>query len=233
MNRLLKAAALTAAAAGPLILAYALPRGLATAAVIGYLLLVLWVGYARVFRPNQELITIRHAELDALFDVVFSDYEADLSRFPFRVHIFRRSGMFPVETLEMVYSYRTHSTDPDRDIRFYRYLGGEGEGLVWQACQNSDVRYFRRDDVPDAKAAFHLKGGQDTATREVHAVLALPLRRLLGQNGLGSNNEPVGVMSFDALTAEAAESLEQLFDQFRTGQQPELAELAERISFYV
>jgi hypothetical protein len=233
MNRSLKAVALTAAAAGPLILAYLLPRGMATAAVIVYLLLVLWVGYALVFRPNQELITIRHAELDALFDVVFSDYEADLSRFPFRVHVFRRSGMFPVEKLQMVYSYRTHSTDPDRGIRFFRYLGGAGEGLVWQACQNGDVRYFRRDDVPDTKAAFHLKGDQDTATREVHAVLALPLRSLLGKNGVAASRAPVGVLCFDALSSEAAESLEQLFDQFRGGEQPALVELAERISFYV
>jgi hypothetical protein len=194
---------------------------------------VLWVGYAMVFRPRQELVTIRDAELDALFDVVFSDYEADLSRFPFRVHIFRRSGMFPVEKLQMVYNYRTHSTDPDRGIRFFRYFGGEGEGLVWQACQNGDVRYFRRDDVPDAKAAFHLKGAQDSATREVFAVLALPLRRLLESNGTAVNDSPVGVLCFDALTSDAAESLEQLFKQFRGGEQPELAELAERISLYV
>ena len=62
---------------------------------------------------------LRDAELDALFDDVFSDYEADLSRFPFRAHIFRRRGMFPVEKLEMIYSYRTHATDPDRNIRFH------------------------------------------------------------------------------------------------------------------
>ena len=128
---------------------------------------------------EQDLATLRNAELDALFDIVFSDYEADLSRFPFRAHVFRRSGTFEVEKLEMVYSYRTHSTDPDREISFFRYQGGDGEGLVWQSCQNDDVRFFRRDDIADAAAAFHLRGEQDSATRDVFAVLALPLRPLL------------------------------------------------------
>src|SRR3990172_6653254 len=64
---------------------------------------------------EHDLATLRNAELDALFDIVFSDYEADLSRFPFRAHVFRRAGMYPVEKLEMIYSYRTHSTDPDRE----------------------------------------------------------------------------------------------------------------------
>ena len=77
---------------------------------------------------EHDLATLRNAELDALFDIVFSDYEADLSRFPFRAHVFRRSGTFEVEKLEMVYSYRTHSTDPDREISFYPLRGRRGRG---------------------------------------------------------------------------------------------------------
>jgi len=233
MMRLLKAAAWTAVAAAPLALAFWLPRAVAPVAVIVYLLGVYWVGYALVFTPSHDVPALHNAELDALFDGVFSDYEADLSRFPFRAHIFRRSGMFPIETLQMVYSYRTHSTDPDREIRFYRYFGKPGEGLVWQACANNDVRYFRRDDVPDAKAAFHLRGSQDSATHDVHAVLALPLRRLIADRNGAINDNPIGVLCFDALSPDAAESLEELFTQFLAGRQPELAELADRASFYV
>ena len=178
---------------------------------------------------EHDLATLRNAELDALFDIVFSDYEADLARFPFRAHVFRRSGTVEVEKLEMIYSYRTHSTDPDREISFYRYQGGEGEGLVWQCCQNDDVRFFRRDDVADTAAAFHLRGDQDSATRDVIAVLALPLRPMTESK----NEEPIGVLAFDALGTEAADSLEELFNHFSTGQQHDLVELAERVSLYV
>jgi hypothetical protein len=233
MIRFLKAAAWTAVAAGPLALAHWLPPGVAATAVIVYLLVVLRLSYALVARFSVELSALRNAELDALLDSVFSDYEADLTRFPFRVHIFRRCGLFPVEWLEMVYSYRTHSTDPDRGIRFFRLLGQAGEGLVWQTCEQGDVRYFRRDDVPDAKAAFRLRGAQDSATREVFAILALPLRQLVDSDAGGASESPIGVLCFDALSSEAADGLGQLFVGFRAGEEPALAELADRASLYV
>jgi hypothetical protein len=232
MIRFLKAAAWTAVAVGPLALAHWLPRGIAATAVIVYLLVLLRISYTLVWLLDMELPTLRNAELDALLDGVFSDYEADLTRFPFRAHIFRRCGMFPIEMLEMVYSYRTHSTDPDAGIRFFRFLGRPGEGLVWQTCEQGDVRYFRRDDVPDAKAAFRLRGAQDSATREVAAILALPLRQMFGNDGM-ENDQPIGVLCFDALTTEAADGLGQLFVQFRAGEQPALADLADRVSLYV
>jgi hypothetical protein len=134
----------------------------------------------------------------------------------------------------MIYSYRTHATDPDRNIRFHRYFGQPGEGLVWQTCENSDVRYFRRDDVPDTKSAFHLRGAQDSATREVFAVLTLPLRPLVAnQNGAAAQHRAVGVLSFDALSSDAADSLQDLFNQFHQGEHPELADLADRASLYI
>jgi hypothetical protein len=233
MIRFLKAVAWTAVAIGPLALSHWLPRGVAATAVIVYLLVVLRLSYSLVWVLDVELPTLRSAELDALFDGVFRDYEADLTRFPFRAHIFRRCGMFPIEWLEMVYSYRTHATDPDRGIRFFRFLGRPGEGLFWQTCEKGDVRYFRRDDVPDAKAAFRLRGAQDSATREVVANLALPLRQLVGNADAGANGVPTGVLCFDALTSEAADALGQLFVQFREGEQPALAELANRASLYL
>jgi hypothetical protein len=233
MIRFVKAAAWTAVAVGPLALAHWLPPGVAATAVIVYLLVLLKLSYALVGLLDVELPALRNAELDALLDGVFSDYEADLTRFPFRAHIFRRCGVFPVEWLEMVYSYRTHSTDPDRGIRFFRFLGRPGEGLVWQTCERSDIRYFRRDDVPDAKAAFHLRGAQDSATREVAAILALPLRQLVTSDATAASDRPIGVLCFDALTAEAADGLGELFVEFRTGEQPALAELADRASLYV
>jgi hypothetical protein len=233
MSRLLKAAAWTAAAAMPLLLVYLLPRGMAAPVVVFYLIAFFALSWRLVFRDESHLRMLRDAELDALFDNVFSDYEADLSRFPFRAHIFRRGGMFPVERLEMIYSYRTHATDPDRNIRFYRYLGRPGEGLVWQTCENSDVRYFRRDDVADTKAAFHLRGSQDSATREVFAVLTLPLRRLVGGRQADATRGAIGVLSFDALSSEAADALHELFNQFHQGEHPEVAELADRASLYL
>jgi hypothetical protein len=233
MTRLSKAVAWTAVAAGPLVLYLILPRALAIPAVVGYLAGLLAASYVILFRDEAHRPTIRDAELDALFDGVFSDYEADLERFPFRAHIFRRCGMAPLEKLEMIYSYRTHSTDPDRNIRFHRYFGRPGEGLVWQTCENGDVRYFRRDDVQDAKAAFHLSGQHDSATRDVAAVLALPLRQLTEASNGANNNRPIGVLCFDALTPDAADSLQQLFEDFQSGQRPELAELADRASLYV
>jgi hypothetical protein len=233
MTRLLKAVAWTAVAIGPLVLYFVLPSGLAAPAVIAYLLGVLGLSYTLVFRDETPRPTIRDAELDAIFDNVFSDYEADLERFPFRAHIFRRRGMMPVEKLEMIYSYRTHSTDPDRGIRFHRYFGRPGEGLVWQTCQHGDVRYFRREEVQDAKAAFHLSGQHDSATRDVVAVLALPLRYLVGKNHLAASDQPIGVLCFDALTPDAADSLQELFNDFQSGKRPELAELADRASLYV
>jgi len=232
MTRFSKAAVWTVAAALPLLLVL-LPRAIATPAVVIYLIALFAVGYAAFFTDDAHRRTLRDAELDALFDQVFSDYEADLTRFPFRAHIFRRSGMFPIEKLEMIYSYRTHATDPDRNIRFHRYFGQAGEGLVWQTCEKSDVRYFRRDDVPDTKAAFHLRGAQDSATREVFAVLTLPLRPLVvGQNG-AAQKSAVGVLSFDALSSDAADSLQELFNQFNDGEHPELADLADRASLYI
>ena len=210
-----------------------LPQGLIWPAVLAYLVGFFAISYALVFADDSHRSMLRDAELDALFDNVFSDYEADLSRFPFRAHIFRRRGMFPVEKLEMIYSYRTHATDPDRNIRFHRYFGRPGEGLVWQTCENGDVRFFRRDDVADTKAAFHLRGSQDSATREVFAILTLPLRQLVGKGEAGAKNGPIGVLSFDALSSEAADSLQDLFNQFHQGEHPELAELADRASLYI
>lgn len=233
MTRLSKAAAWTAAAAVPLLLVYLLPAGIATPLVVCSLIAFFAISYVLVFRDELHGRMLRDAELDALFDKVFSDYEADLSRFPFRAHIFRRRGVFPVEKLEMIYSYRTHATDPDRDIRFFRYFGRSGEGLVWQTCENSDVRFFRRDDVADTKAAFHLRGSQDSATREVVAVLTLPLRQVINRTQAASTNGPIGVLSFDALSTEAADSLQELFNQFHQGEHPELAELADRTSLYI
>jgi hypothetical protein len=232
MTRLLKAVASTAAAAAPLAFAFLLPSGLVMPAVSLYLIAFCALSWALVFRDESHERILRGAELDALFDNVFSDYEADLSRFPFRAHIFRRSGMFPVEKLEMIYSYRTHATDPDRNIRFHRYFGRPGEGLVWQTCENGDIRFFRRDDVADAKSAFHLRNSQDSATREVFAILTIPLRRLVTGDRLGSKNA-IGALSFDALSSEAADSLQELFEQFQQGKHPELAELADRASLYV
>src|SRR3954465_10378569 len=233
MTRLSKAAAWTAAAAVPVVLAFVLPRGLAIVAIAVYLLAFFATSWAVVFRDESHGRILRDAELDALFDNVFSDYEADLSRFPFRAHIFRRRGMFPFEKLEMIYSYRTHATDPDRNIRFHRYFGRSGEGLVWQTCENNDVRFFRRDDVADTKAAFHLRGSQESATRKVYAVLSLPLRQLLGNGQVGTANGPIGVLSFDALSTEAADSLQDLFDQVDKGDHLELAQLADRVSLYI
>jgi hypothetical protein len=232
MIRLLKAIAWTAVAVGPLALGLYAPDRMAATAVIIYLLVLLRVNLS-LFANSGAEPTLRNAELDALLDGVFSDYEADLTRFPFRAHIFRRKGMFPVEWLEMVYSYRTHSTDPDAGIRFFRFLGQPGEGLVWQTCEHGDVRYFRRDDVANAKAAFHLRGGQDSATREVAAILALPLRQLVGNGAISAGDRPIGVLCFDALSAEAADALGQLFVEFRAGEQPALAELANRASLYL
>ena len=232
MTRLLKAAAWTAAAAAPLLFAYTLPPHIAAPLVIIYLAAFFAFAWILVFPDESHERILRDAQLDALFDNVFSDYEADLSRFPFRAHIFRRGGMFPAEKLEMIYSYRTHATDPDRNIRFYRYLGRPGEGLVWQTCENGDVRYFRRDDVADTKAAFHLRGSQDSATREVFAILTIPLRQLVGGQA-GTNNGTIGVLSFDALSSEAADSLEELFNQFHAGQIPELVAIADRASLYI
>lgn len=232
MTRFVKAAAWTAAAAAPLLFVYALPPRIAAPLVIIYLIAFFAVSWMLVFPDKSHERMLRDAELDALFDNVFSDYEADLSRFPFRAHIFRRSGMFPVEKLEMIYSYRTHATDPDRNIRFHRYLGRPGEGLVWQTCENGDVRYFRRDDVADTKAAFHLRSSQDSATREVIAIFTIPLRQVVTADGFGSKNA-IGALSFDALSSEAADSLQELFDQFQQGKHPELAELADRASLYV
>lgn len=233
MTRFLQAAAWTLAAAVPPVFAYALPPRAAGPAIVVYLLAFLAASWALVFRDHSQERVLRDAELDALFDNVFSDYEADLSRFPFRAHIFRRSGIFPVEKLEMIYSYRTHATDPDRNIRFNRYFGRTGEGLVWQTCEHSDVRYFRRDDVADTRAAFNLRGSQDSATREVFAVLTVPLRHLVGNNQRTNGREPIGVLSFDALSGEAADSLQALFDQFQNGDDRELAELADLASLYV
>jgi hypothetical protein len=233
MTRLQKAVAWTAAAAVPVLLALTLPRGTAVPIVIVYLAGFFALSWILVFPDESNQRILRDAELDALFDNVFRDYEADLSRFPFRAHIFRRRGMYPVEKLQMIYSYRTHATDPDRDIRFYRYFGQTGEGLVWQTCENSDVRFFRRDDIADAKSAFHLRGSQDSATREVFAILTLPLRQLVGSTQAAANNGPIGVLAFDALSTEAADSLQDLFNQFNQGEHPELAELADRASLYV
>ena len=232
MTRFAKAAAWTAAAAVPVIVAFSLTPRIAAPVVVIYLVAFFAISLMSVFPDESHERMLRDAELDALFDNVFSDYEADLSRFPFRAHIFRRSGMFPVEKLEMIYSYRTHATDPDRNIRFHRYFGHPGEGLVWQTCENGDVRYFRRDDVADTKAAFHLRSSQDSATREVFAVLTIPLRQLVAADGLGSKNA-IGALSFDALSSEAADSLQELFEQFQQGKHSELAELADRASLYV
>jgi len=232
MTRFAKAAAWTAAAAVPVIVAFSLAPRIAVPVVVIYLLAFFAISWLLVFADESHKQMLRDAELDALFDNVFSDYEADLSRFPFRAHIFRRSGMFPVEKLEMIYSYRTHATDPDRNIRFHRYFGRPGEGLVWQTCENVDVRFFRRDDVADTKAAFHLRSSQDSATREVFAILTIPLRQLVTTNHQGSKSA-IGALSFDALSGEAADSLQELFDQFQQGKHPELAELADRASLYV
>jgi hypothetical protein len=232
MTRLLKAAAWTAAAAAPVIVAFCLTPRIAAPLVVVYLLAFLAASWLLVFPDESHERILRDAELDALFDNVFSDYEADLSRFPFRAHIFRRSGMFPVEKLEMIYSYRTHATDPDRNIRFHRYFGRTGEGLVWQTCENGDVRFFRRDDVADTKAAFHLRSSQDSATREVFAILTIPLRQLVTGDPLRAKNA-IGALSFDALSSEAADSLQELFEQFQLGKRPELADLADRASLYV
>ena len=196
MTRLSKAAAWTAAAAVPFLLVLLLPRGVAVPAVLVYLIAFFACSYLHVFEDESHRSMLRDAELDALFDGVFSDYEADLSRFPFRAHIFRRGGMFPVEKLEMIYSYRTHATDPDRNIRFHKYFGKPGEGLVWQTCDSGDVRFFRRDDIADTKAAFHLRGSQDSATREVSAVLTLPLRPLAAQHNGATQNGAIGVAGF-------------------------------------
>src|SRR3954447_20290034 len=232
MTRLSKAAAWTAAAAVPVVLAYVLPRDLAIVAIAVYLLAFFAISWAVIFPDESHGRILRDAELDALFDNVFSDYEADLSRFPFRAHIFRRGGIFPIEKLQMIYSYRTHATDPDRNIRFHRYFGRPGEGLVWQTCENGDVRFFRRDDVADTKTAFHLRGSQDSATREVFAILTIPLRQLVATDHQGSKNA-IGALSFDALSSEAADSLQELFEKFHQGKHPELAELADRASLYV
>jgi hypothetical protein len=232
VTHMYQAAAWIAAASVLLLLVFVLPDD------INVPLLLLFLAYfvfdrAAASRIESRARMLRDAELDALFDNVFSDYEADLSRFPFRAHIFRRSGMFPVEKLQMIYSYRTHATDPDANIRFYRYFGQPGEGLVWQTCENGDVRYFRREDVPDAKSAFHLRGSQASATREVIAVLTLPLRELVGTGNSSGNTRYIGALSFDALSEEAADSLHELFSKFQEGEHPELAELADRASLYV
>jgi hypothetical protein len=232
MTRFAKAAAWTATAAVPVIVAFSLTPRIAVPIAVVCLLAFFVISWMLVFPDELRTQMLREAELDALFDNVFSDYEADLSRFPFRAHIFRRGGMFPVEKLEMIYSYRTHATDPDRNIRFYRYLGRPGEGLVWQTCEQADVRYFRRDDVADAKTAFHLRGSQDSATREVFAILTIPLRQLVSKDHLASTNA-IGALSLDALSIEAADSLRELFEQFQQGKYPELAELADRASLYV
>jgi hypothetical protein len=67
----------------------------------------------------------------------------------------------------------------------------------------------------------------------VFAILTLPLRQLVGGAQSATNNNPIGVLSFDALSSEAADSLEELFNQFHQGEHPELAVLADRAGLYV
>ena len=54
----------------------------------------------------------------------------------------------------------------------------------------------------------------------------------MAADGLGSKNA-IGALSFDALSSEAADSLQELFEQFQQGKHSELAELADRASLYV
>src|SRR4051794_6245247 len=44
---------------------------------------------------------------------------------------------------------------------------------------------------------------------------------------VGTANGPIGVLSFDALSTEAADSLQELFNQLERHEHPELAELAD------
>jgi hypothetical protein len=131
MSRFIKSVIVAVVACLPLLLAYVLPLGSALYVLPIYGLLVFWLNFGLIFKPEQKLPTIRNAELDAVFDSLFADVDTDGERFPFRVHVFQRCGCWPIEWLQMVYTYKCGAADADRGICFWRYFGRSGQGLVW------------------------------------------------------------------------------------------------------
>ena len=86
---------------------------------------------------------------------------------------------------------------------------------------------------PIPRRHFIFVARRHSATREVFAVLTLPCGKSWPKAKLERLTGPIGVLSFDALSSEAADSLQDLFNQFHQGEHPELAELADRASLYI
>ena len=176
---------------------------------------MLRVSYALVSIFDVELPTLRNAELDALLDGVFSDYEADLERFPFRAHIFRRCGMFPCR---MARDGLQLSNALDRSGSGDSLLSVLGAGRARDWCGRRVSRatsaIFGETMCQMPRRRFSCAGRQDSATREVFAILALPLRQLVDSDAGAASATPIGVLCFDALSAEAADGLGQLFVVF-------------------
>lgn len=186
--------------------------------------LVVFVGYWKiVFRPDTRFDAVATPSLDNIFEVTFSQVQRQPGlRFPFRVNVYRPWGIWKLTVLLVVaYSWENNPTDSDHGTRWWGW-----SGLVGKVKRSGKLAFYKKgDDLTE----YRMTKRDKDRTAHLEAVLAIPLRRPSGNRTSGA---VTAVLAIDALTPDAANTVENWYKDIVNGNSNDLLEKSALLSLY-
>ncbi|RIK84396.1 MAG: hypothetical protein DCC68_01580 [Planctomycetota bacterium] len=181
-------------------------------------------------RPEKRLAAIREASLNAAFHETFQkDFRGGKKQpSPFRVHVFTPSGYWWWRKLVVAYSFNSHPSHADHKMSWPR-----NHGVIWDVFKSGRANCcFRTEEKWNE---YGLTNAERQATKHVFGIFAIPIRGPT-DNGDGQAKRNQGkvsaVVSFDALTPEAANVLQELYVDFSQNRSKPLLDRMAYVSLY-
>ena len=134
-------------------------------------------------------------------------------------------GIGPRRKLCVAYAYNSNPAHADHGRSWPR-----GHGLVWKSFSSGVPEFSIQGD--ENWRSCGLDEAENKVTSHVHAVFTIPLRRPAESEKEKVSSKVTAVLSFDALTQQAAQTLKQQYEQFLENKNKKLLQRAAWISLY-
>lgn len=200
----------------------------------------LWVGVFVVavfafhfwqFGPDKRFERVKEPSLALLWEKLFREAQekvGPLERLPLRANVMqKRHDWCGRSRLEIVYAYNMRATDPDFGISWQK-----GRGLCWEVFTKGVAGWYdKKVHSPDSMGLYP---EEVEATRHVHAVLSLPVRKPVDQSSerWRYRRSPIAVLNIDALSEEAAQDLERARQNLVNRTESVLVDAVDLVSVY-
>ena len=201
-----------------------------------FALIVGLANFFLVFQPDDRFLSILKPTLDSLFDQILPEatsVDGQRTRPAYRIHVFRPGGFWPVQWLEMAYTFKSDQQDADLGICWWKVAGWCRQGLVWQVFDSGDMGLFKGPgDADTVKKQFGLTAKQAQKTSRVAGILVFPLRSLDTKKGKAINPRVRAVLCIDSLYADSVPVLEEIYEKIRSGKGRDWVEIVDRVALY-